>query len=72
MHTNYFHSHETLLMRFGSFTWYISGICHGLTLISMLQTIYLKPELQSAKHLVSLDAYNLFIAATITKAFLEL
>ena len=48
-----------------------SGICHGLTLIAMLQTIYLKPELQSAKHLVSLDAYNFFIAATITEAFLE-
>ena len=36
-----------------------------------LETIYLKPELQSAKHLVSLDAYNLFIAATITNAFSE-
>ena len=48
-----------------------SGICHGLTPIAMLQTIYLKLELQSAKHLESLDAYNLFIAATITEAFLE-
>ena len=48
-----------------------SGICHGITLIAMLQTIYLKPELQSAKRLVSLDAYNIFIAATITKAFSE-
>ena len=49
-----------------------SGICHGLTLIFMLQTIYLKPKLQSAKHLVSLDAYNFFIVTTITKAFSEL
>ena len=48
-----------------------SDICHGLTLIFMLQTIYLKPKLQSAKHLVSLDAYNLFIATTITEAFSE-
>ena len=46
-----------------------SGIGHGLTLIAMLQTIYLKPEIQLAKHLVSLDAYNLLIAATITEAF---
>ena len=46
-----------------------SGIFHGLTLIDMLQTIYPKPELQLDKHLVSLDAYNLFIAATITEAF---
>ena len=47
------------------------GICHGLTRIAMLQTIYLKPELQSAKQLVSLYAYNVFIAATITEAFSE-
>ena len=47
------------------------SIFHGLTLIVMLQTIYLTPELQLAKHLVSLDAYNLFIATTITEAFLE-
>ena len=47
------------------------GIFHGLTLIAMLQTIYLKPELQLAKHLVSLDAYNLFIVVTITEAFSE-
>ena len=58
-------------MRFGSFTWYISDIFHGLTLIVMLQTIYLKPELQLAKHLVSLDAYNIFIVVTITEAFSE-
>ena len=37
-----------------------SGLCHGLTHISMPQAIYLKPELQSAKHLVSLDAYKFF------------
>ena len=37
-----------------------SGLCHGLTHFSISQTIYLKPELQSAKHLVSLDAYNFF------------
>ena len=37
-----------------------SSICHGLTRFAMPQTIYLKPELQSAKHLVSLDAYNFF------------
>ena len=48
-----------------------SDICHGLTPIAMIQTIYLKPEIQSAKHLVSLDAYNLFIAATIIEAFSE-
>ena len=47
------------------------GICHGLTLIAMLQTIYSKPKLQLAKHLVSLDAYNLFIAVIIIEAFSE-
>ena len=36
------------------------GLCHGLTQIAMPQAIYLKPKLQSAKHLVSLDAYNFF------------
>ena len=56
-------SHEFWLLDF--------GLCHGITLIAMPQTIYLKPELQSAKHLVSLDASNLFIAATITEAFSE-
>ena len=49
-----------------------SGICHGLTHFAMPQTIYLKPELQSAEHIVSLDAYKFFIAATITEAFSEL
>ena len=39
-------------------------LCHA-------PTIYLKLEPQSAKHLVSLDAYNVFIAATITEAFSE-
>ena len=48
-----------------------SDIFHGLTLIVTLQTIYLKPELQLAEHLVSLDEYNLFIAATIIEAFSE-
>ena len=48
-----------------------SGLCHGLTHFAISQIIYLKPELQSAKHLVSLDAYKLFIAATITEAFSE-
>ena len=42
-----------------------------LPLTAMLQIIYLKPEFQSTKHLVSLDAYNLFIATTITEAFSE-
>ena len=37
-----------------------SDLCHGLTHVAMSQTIYLKPEFQSAKHLVSLDAYNFF------------
>ena len=46
-----------------------SGLCHGITHFSMPQTIYLKPEPQSTKHLVSLDAYKFFIAATITEAF---
>ena len=59
-------SHEVWLFHMVYF-----GLCHGLILIAMIQTIYLKPELQSAKHLVSLDAYNLFIAATITEAFSE-
>ena len=49
-----------------------SDLCYGLTHISMPQAIYLKPELQSAKHLVSLDAYKLFIAATITEALQNL
>ena len=48
-----------------------SSLCHGLTHIAMPQAIYLKPEPQLAKHLVSLDAYNIFIAATITEAFSE-
>ena len=48
-----------------------SGLCHGLTHFAMPQTIYLKPEPQSAKHLVSLDAYNFFIATISTKAFSE-
>ena len=37
-----------------------SILFHGLIHFSISQTIYLKPELQSAKHLVSLDAYNFF------------
>ena len=48
------------------------GLFHGLTQIAMPQTIYPKPEPQSAKKLVSLDAYNFFIAATIIEAFSEL
>ena len=48
-----------------------SGIGQGLTLNSVLEIIYLKHELQSTKHLVSLDAYNLFIATTVTEAFSE-
>ena len=38
---------------------------------AMPEIIYLKHELQTTKHLVSLDAYNLFIATTVTEAFLE-
>ena len=49
-----------------------SGLCHGLTHFAMPQTIYLKLEPQSAKQLVSLDAYKFFIAATITEAFQNL
>ena len=37
----------------------------------MLEIIYLKHKLQSTKHLVSLDAFNIFIATTITEAFSE-
>ena len=48
-------SHEVWLFHMVNFS-----LCHGLTHIAMPQPIYLKPELQSAKHLVSLDAYNLF------------
>ena len=58
-----------------------SGIGQGLTsqchsrnnipLNAMLKIVYLKHEFQSTKHLVSLDAYNLFIAITITEAFSE-
>ena len=70
MHTNYFHSHET--HKVWLFHMVDSGLCHGLILIAMIQTIYLKPEIQSAKHLVSLDAYNLFISTTITEALQNL
>ena len=42
-----------------------------LPLTAMLKIIYLKHEFQSTKHLVSLDAYNLFIATTITEPFSE-
>ena len=59
-------SHEVWLFHMVDFS-----LCHGLTQISMPQTIYLKPEPQSAKHLVSLDAYNFFIVATITEEFPE-
>ena len=48
-------SHEVWL-----FHMVYSSLCHGLTNFSMPQTIYLKSELQSTKHLVSLDAYNFF------------
>ena len=63
--------------------WYILALVRVLPLTSMLEIIYLKPltsmlevidlkhELQSTKHLVSLDAYNLLIATTITEAFSE-
>ena len=50
MHTNYFYKHETLLIRFGSFTWYILALVRVLPLTAMLEIIYLKPELQSTKH----------------------
>ena len=63
--------HETFLIRFGSFTWYILALVRVLPLTAMLEIIYLKPELQSTKHFVSLDPYNLFIASTITEAFSE-
>ena len=48
-----------------------SGIGQGLTSQCHSRKIYLKHELQSTKHLVSMDAYNLFIATTITEAFSE-
>ena len=51
--------------------WYILALVRVLPLTAMLKIIYLKHEFQSTKHLVSLDAYNHFIATTITKAFLE-
>ena len=47
------------------------GPCHGITHFAMPQTIYPKPEPQLGKHLVSLDAYDFFIVATITKEFSE-
>ena len=68
MHTNYYHSHETP-HEVWLFHMVDSGLCHGLTHIAMLQTIYLESELQSAKLFVSLDAYNFFVVVTITEAF---
>ena len=69
MHTNYFSqprdsSHEVWLFHMVD-----SILVHGLTHISMLQTIYLNPEFTTAKHLVSLNAYKFFIGGTITEAF---
>ena len=54
-----------------SFTWQILALVRVLPLNAMLEVIYLKHKLQTAKHLVSLDAYNLVIATTITEAFSE-
>ena len=54
-----------------SFTWQTLALVRILPLTTMLEIIYLKHELQSTKHLVSPDAYNLFIATTITEAFSE-
>ena len=41
--------------------WYILALVRILPLNAILIIIYLKHELQSTKHLVSLDAYNRFI-----------
>ena len=64
-----FEIHNSNLISF--FTWQILALVRVLPLTSMLEIIYLKHKLQSTKHLVSLDAYNLFIATTITEAFSE-
>ena len=50
MHINYFHNHETPLIKFGSFYMVDSGIGQGLTSHYHAQIIYLKPEFQSTKH----------------------
>ena len=54
-----------------SFTWQILALVRVLPLNVMLEVIYLKHKLQTTKLLVSLDAYNLVIATTITEAFSE-
>ena len=69
MHTNYFSqrrdsSHEVWLFHMVDF-----GLCHGLTHIAMPQTIYLKFELQSAKHFVSLHGYNISLLQQSLKHF---
>ena len=48
-----------------------SGIGQGLTSKCHSRINLPEHELLSTKHLVSLDAYNLFIATTITEAFSE-
>ena len=42
---------------------------HGLTHIAMPKTIYLQSELQSAKHFVSLYAYNISLLQQSLKHF---
>ena len=42
---------------------------HGLTDIAMPKTIYLQSELQSAKHFVSLYAYNISLLQQSLKHF---
>ena len=63
-----FEIHNSILT--SSFTWEILALVRVLPITAMPEIIYLKHELQSIKHLVS-DAYNLFIATTITEAFSE-
>ena len=57
-------SHEVWLFHMVYF-----GLLHGLTHIAMPQTIYLKYELQSTKHFVSLDAYNFSLLQQSLKHF---
>ena len=48
-----------------------SGTGQGLTSHCHARNNLPEHKLQSTKHLVSLDAYNLYIATTITEAFSE-
>ena len=49
----------------------ITSHCHARDNLPETWTSTSKHNIQSTKHLVSLDAYYLFIATTITEAFSE-